>query len=244
MKITLKKCKFANYERTRHSSHTAAALDSKKDCHYSASQPWWRCNGFHPRIVPLFVKKQPPARSGFPQRSFPTFWPGCRARKPSKYSKKTKKNCTKVLEEAEIIFTLDFNALHRVGEMEKVLEKLEVPFVMIDHHQSPDDYAAVTYSDTAFGSTCEMLHNFICFLGKKIGDWQNYRHLYLYGNLDRFGLFSFSKNHRNNPQNHRRLDWFGCRKQRNPNPSLRQQLYGRLQLLGRALQNMEVLAES
>ena len=80
---------------------------------------------------------------------------------------KDKKNCTKVLEEAEIIFTLDFNALHRVGEMENVLNKLAVPFVMIDHHQSPDDYAVVSYSDTAFGSTCEMLYNFICFLGKK-----------------------------------------------------------------------------
>jgi phosphoesterase RecJ-like protein len=27
---------------------------------------------------------------------------------------KNKENCTKILEEAEVIFTLDFNALHRV----------------------------------------------------------------------------------------------------------------------------------
>jgi phosphoesterase RecJ-like protein len=41
--------------------------------------------------------------------------------------------------------------------MEKVLEKL-TPFVMIDHHQKPDDYAAYMYSDTSYGSTCEMLY--------------------------------------------------------------------------------------
>jgi nanoRNase/pAp phosphatase (c-di-AMP/oligoRNAs hydrolase) len=35
---------------------------------------------------------------------------------------------------------------------------------MIDHHQSPDDYAEFTYSNTEFGSTCEMVYNFIAFL--------------------------------------------------------------------------------
>jgi phosphoesterase RecJ-like protein len=38
---------------------------------------------------------------------------------------------------------------------------------MIDHHQKTDDYAAYSYSDTSIGSTCEMLYNFISFLGKK-----------------------------------------------------------------------------
>src|SRR6478736_4126029 len=79
---------------------------------------------------------------------------------------KDKENTTKILEDSDIIFTLDFNALHRVGEMESALAKLTAPFIMIDHHQKPDDYAAYMYSDTRFGSTCEMLYNFIQFLGK------------------------------------------------------------------------------
>ena len=78
-----------------------------------------------------------------------------------------KEHTTKVLQDAEIIFTLDFNALHRTGEMEHVLNKLNVPFVMIDHHQSPDNYAQFTYSDTQFGSTCEMIYNFIVALNYK-----------------------------------------------------------------------------
>ena len=70
---------------------------------------------------------------------------------------------TQILQESELIFTLDFNALHRTGEMEKVLSSLTAPFIMIDHHQSPDQYALFTYSDTQFGSTCEMIFNFISF---------------------------------------------------------------------------------
>lgn len=73
----------------------------------------------------------------------------------------------KILKEAELVIVMDFNALHRTGDMENVLNKLTVPFIMIDHHQKPDTFAAYTYSDTSFGSTCEMLYNFISFLGKK-----------------------------------------------------------------------------
>ena len=78
-----------------------------------------------------------------------------------------KEKSTQLLQECDLIFTLDFNALHRVGEMEKILIQLKAPFVMIDHHQSPDNYAAFTYSDTKFGSTCEMVYNFISFLNQK-----------------------------------------------------------------------------
>ena len=80
---------------------------------------------------------------------------------------KDKENCSKILKEAEIIFTLDFNAFHRTGEMEKVLEVLDTTYIMIDHHQKPDDYATYMYSNTSFGSTCEMLYNFICYLEQK-----------------------------------------------------------------------------
>lgn len=72
-----------------------------------------------------------------------------------------KENVAALLQQQELVFTLDFNALHRTGEMEHVLAKLSAPFVMIDHHEKPDAYATVMYSSTAFGSTCEMIYNFI-----------------------------------------------------------------------------------
>lgn len=82
------------------------------------------------------------------------------------YEKK-KDEAVRILENTEMVFIMDFNALHRTGEMEHALAKLTVPFVMIDHHQAPDNCAKYIYSNTSFGSTCEMLYNFIGFLGKK-----------------------------------------------------------------------------
>ncbi len=69
------------------------------------------------------------------------------------------------LEEAEIIFTLDFNHLGRSGQMAPLLEASKATFVMIDHHQEPDTYAKITYSDVNMSSTCEMVYNFIEYLG-------------------------------------------------------------------------------
>ncbi|WP_067033347.1 DHH family phosphoesterase [Allomuricauda sp. CP2A] len=71
----------------------------------------------------------------------------------------------KLLDEATVIFTLDFNELSRTGQMESVLKEREVDFIMIDHHQQPGDYAKVTYSDVSMSSTCEMVYNFIGYLG-------------------------------------------------------------------------------
>lgn len=70
------------------------------------------------------------------------------------------------VQKADIIFTLDFNALNRTGDLESVLEKASAQFIMIDHHQQPDDYAVVTYSDVAMCSTSEMVFHFIESLGK------------------------------------------------------------------------------
>lgn len=68
----------------------------------------------------------------------------------------------RLLNKSDLIFTLDFNALHRVGDqMQPCLEKLSADFIMIDHHQMPDDYAKITFSDVNYGSTCELLYDII-----------------------------------------------------------------------------------
>ncbi len=71
-----------------------------------------------------------------------------------------------VLEQADVIFTLDFNAFHRTGDlMGAKLASLDTDFVMIDHHELPDAYAKFMYSDPKMSSTCEMVYHFICNLG-------------------------------------------------------------------------------
>jgi phosphoesterase RecJ-like protein len=152
------------------------------------------------------------------------------------------KKCTQILEEAELIFTLDFNALHRVGEMENVLKEIKVPFVMIDHHQSPDDYAAVTYSDTSFGSTCEMLYHLISFLGKKSDIDKTIGTCIYTGILTDSGSFRFPKTTGTTHRIIADLIDLGVENTKIPTLLFDNSSYGRLQILGRALQNMKILA--
>lgn len=154
---------------------------------------------------------------------------------------KDKVNCTKLLQEAELIFTLDFNALHRVGEMEQVLSTLSVPFVMIDHHQSPDKYAAFTYSDVAFGSTCEMVYHFISLLGKKSEIDKTIGTCIYTGILTDSGSFRFPKTTGTTHRIVAELIDLGVENTQIPNLLFDNSTIGSLQLLGRALENMHFL---
>ena len=174
---------------------------------------------------------------------FPDFLAWMPGSETVKIFEKDKTNCTKILQEVELVFTLDFNALHRVGEMEKVLEKLTVPFVMIDHHQSPDDYAAVTYSDTAFGSTCEMLYNFIGFLGKKSAIDKTIGTCIYTGILTDSGSFRFPKTTGTTHRIIADLIDLGVENTEIPTLLYDNSSYGRLQILGKALQNMQIIAD-
>ena len=69
--------------------------------------------------------------------------------------------CNELIEEAEIVFTLDFNMLNRAGDMVDVLTASNASFIMIDHHPEPSDYANHTYSDSTMSSTCQMVYKFI-----------------------------------------------------------------------------------
>jgi len=65
-----------------------------------------------------------------------------------------------LINDADILFTLDYNALHRTGNMATALEASKAIKIMIDHHQQPDDYARYMYSDTSICSTCQMMYHF------------------------------------------------------------------------------------
>lgn len=65
-----------------------------------------------------------------------------------------------LVEQAALIFHLDYNSLKRAGPMEETLEGSSAKKVIIDHHQQPDDFADAIYSDTSMSSTCEMVYHF------------------------------------------------------------------------------------
>ncbi|MFV8270246.1 DHH family phosphoesterase [Flavobacterium sp. GT2N3] len=174
---------------------------------------------------------------------FPDFLAWMPGSETVKIYEKDKENCTTLLEEAELVFTLDFNALHRTGEMEHALAKLKAPFIMIDHHQKPDDYATFTYSDTSFGSTCEMIYNFILFLGKKEAIDKTIGTCIYTGILTDSGSFRFPKTTGTTHRIIAELIDLGVENTEIPNLLFDNSSFGRLQLLGRALQNMKVLTD-
>ena len=147
-----------------------------------------------------------------------------------------------IMHAAELVFTLDFNAFHRLGEpMEPVMKEIKPVYVMIDHHQQPDDYADFSFVDSSMSSTSEMVYQFIERLGQtELIDKDMASCLYT-GILTDTGSFRFpattSATHRvvanlldkgaNNAVIYNRIHDVNT--------------YNRMQLLGRALDNMVVL---
>jgi phosphoesterase RecJ-like protein len=73
----------------------------------------------------------------------------------------------KILNSAEVIFTLDFNSYKRLEKLGGILEQTNAKKVLIDHHRQPDDYADYYFHDIKACSTCELIYDFIVGLGAK-----------------------------------------------------------------------------
>jgi phosphoesterase RecJ-like protein len=150
------------------------------------------------------------------------------------------KNC---LSEANLVFTLDFNALNRTGDLAPELMATNADFILIDHHQEPDDYALVTYSDVGMSSTSEMVYNFIEFMGGlNLLNKEIATQLYV-GIMTDTGSFRFPATTAATHRIIAHLIEAGA-----PNSIIHQNVYDtnspdRLKLLGVALNNMVMLPE-
>ena len=148
------------------------------------------------------------------------------------------------LAEADIVFTLDFNAFHRAGDMETVLTNNTALKIMIDHHQQPDEYAKFTYSDVSMSSTCEMVYNFIENLnGLNVIDSNTATAIYV-GIMTDTGSFRFRST---TSATHRIIASLidkGADNTMIHNQVYDTNSYNRLQLLGCALSNLKVIPES
>ncbi len=92
---------------------------------------------------------------------FPNFLKWIPEAKDITIHEKEVKKSEEIVANANLIFTLDFNALNRTGGLQGLLEAASADFVLIDHHQQPDDYATVIYSDVSVCSTSQMVYHFI-----------------------------------------------------------------------------------
>lgn len=64
------------------------------------------------------------------------------------------------LQEAEVIFILDFNDARRVEKMEAALTSSPAFKILIDHHLEPTAFCDVSFSFTEASSTCELIFHF------------------------------------------------------------------------------------
>lgn len=154
-----------------------------------------------------------------------------------------KEEADSFINNADIIFSLDYNSLHRTGAMQEILKKASANFIMIDHHQQPEDFAVVTYSDTSICSTCQMVYHFIDSLGdlkeinKEIGEC-----IYT-GIMTDTGSFRFRSTTSTTHRVIAQLIDLGV-----DNAQVHQNVYdnnsySRLQLLGKALNNLKTIPE-
>lgn len=149
----------------------------------------------------------------------------------------------KAIKKSDIIFLLDFNALHRVGsDMQNSLEKYKNDFAMIDHHQQPDDVKYM-YSDTTICSTCQMVYQFI-EMNKDLSLIDKDIATCLYtGIMTDTGSFRFrsttSKTHRIIAD----LIDKGAENDRIHGEVFDSNSYDRLLLLGQALSNLQILPD-
>ncbi|NNC51173.1 MAG: bifunctional oligoribonuclease/PAP phosphatase NrnA [Flaviramulus sp.] len=155
-----------------------------------------------------------------------------------------KTECDELINNADIIFTLDFNAFHRAGNMETALTQSKAKKIMIDHHQAPDDYADYTFSDTNMSSTCEMVYHFISMLNDtNLLDETIATCLYV-GIMTDTGSFRFSSTSSKTHQIVAQLIEKGAKNDEIHNDVYDTNSFERLQLLGCALNNLKVIPES
>ncbi|SDS30943.1 phosphoesterase RecJ domain-containing protein [Formosa sp. Hel1_31_208] len=148
-----------------------------------------------------------------------------------------------LIRDADIFFTLDFNALNRIGQMETAVTEAHGIKIMIDHHQQPDNYATYMYSDVSMSSTCEMVYNFIDMLGDSDKIDANIATCLYVGIMTDTGSFRFPSTTSATHNIIGHLIDKGANNSEIHNNIYDTNSYQRLQLLGRALSNLKVIPE-
>lgn len=103
-----------------------------------------------------------------------------------------RKLCEAKIKSADIIFCLDFNNLGRLEALGEVLRAAAAPKVMIDHHQQPDNFAMLSFSNTTYCATAEMVYDIIADMGQQhLVDQRTAENLYT-GITSDNGFFQFN----------------------------------------------------
>jgi len=72
-----------------------------------------------------------------------------------------KEKASEIVNDADLIFCLDFNDPKRLSGVEELFEASRAKKILIDHHQDPLSFTDLTIADTSRGSVGEMIYLFL-----------------------------------------------------------------------------------
>ena len=75
------------------------------------------------------------------------------------------KKAKEIINNAHVIFCLDFNSLTRIDELGELIGASTAFKIIIDHHLEPEGFADVSFSDSLASSTAQMIYEFIDKMG-------------------------------------------------------------------------------
>ena len=70
-----------------------------------------------------------------------------------------------LIEMADLIVCLDFNALKRIDQLAPYVENASGKKILIDHHLNPENFCDIIISHPEISSTSELVFRFICRMG-------------------------------------------------------------------------------
>lgn len=149
----------------------------------------------------------------------------------------------KLIAEAEILFSLDYNTVQRTENLSEAIDQSKAFKVMIDHHRQPDDFADCMFWDVDASSTCELVYRFIQEFGaEEMIDKDMATCLYL-GIMTDTGSFKFSSTSAETHRIAANLIEKGIEASDIQSRVFDTQTYDRVQLLGKALSNMKIIPD-
>lgn len=105
------------------------------------------------------------------------------------------KRCLAAIENAELIFCLDYNSLGRVSKAEIPVRNSKAKKILIDHHRDPAKDFDFMLSVIETSSTCELVYNFIDDCGDKALIDKDIASCIYTGIITDTGSFSYSCNY-------------------------------------------------
>lgn len=92
------------------------------------------------------------------------------------YTEENHTHIKSIFDDADAIFTLDFNSLSRINELGEIVRESPAKTILVDHHQQPEGFEDITYWNDKRAATAELIFELIAELGdqhlidEKIGE--------------------------------------------------------------------------